>query len=350
MEIMYPLVIIICLALSLFIYFKNFNKEKYTSGKKVANTKYVKETEYYKKKLREYKIFSTSVKVLSVAIIIVTSILIARPVTVQRKSEDKLNRDIMIGLDISTSECEVNLELIKQFKAIIPNIEGDRIGIVLYNTAPIVYCPLTDDYDYINECLDEIEKQLEFVVKNEGNIPLYEITDEEEEYKAFTFWYGGTVANSDIRGSSLVGDGLAGTVFSFPNLEKDKDRTRIILFATDNDVAGSETVTLPEAATLCKRHNINIYAYCPSKEMNVYTSDDKIASYKKAIEQNAGGKFYTGDLTKMASTMVGEIKDTKTSLLKTSKKTFVTDHPEVFFMGTVTIFIISIIMEKKIKL
>lgn len=188
---------------------KTLIKQNILHGKKVANTKYVKETEYYKKKIKEYKIFSNAVKFLSVLLILISSVLIARPVTVQRKSEDKFNRDIVIGLDISTSECEVNLELIKQFKAIIPNIEGDRIGIVLYNTAPIVYCPLTDDYDYINECLNEIEKQLQFAVENDGNIALSEIQDEEENYKSFTFWYGGTVANNEIRGSSLVGDGLA---------------------------------------------------------------------------------------------------------------------------------------------
>lgn len=35
------------------------------------------------------------------------------------KSEDKNNRDILIGLDISTSQCEVNLELVKIFKKVL---------------------------------------------------------------------------------------------------------------------------------------------------------------------------------------------------------------------------------------
>lgn len=122
------------------------------------------------------------------------------------------------------------------------------------------------------------------------------------------------------------------------------------MFATDNDVAGTETVTLQEACTLCKQYNINLYAYCPSVEMNAYTSAEKIASYKSAVEKNAGGKFYTGNLSKMASNMTGEIKDTKTSLLKTSKKTFVTDHPEGFFISIIAIFLVLIIIEKRIRL
>lgn len=209
MELMYPIVIIVCLIISVFICFKNFNnKTKYVQGKKVANTKFVKETDYYKDKMRKYKILSNFVKGFSVMCIVTASILIARPVKVQNTNEDKYNRDIILGLDISTSESEVNLELIKKFKTIIPSIEGDRIGIVIYNTAPIVYCPLTEDYQYIEECLNTIERQLDLLIKNGGEVPR-EYASDEEEAEVHSFWYGGTIANAEDRGSSLVGDGLA---------------------------------------------------------------------------------------------------------------------------------------------
>ncbi len=207
MELMHPIAIIICLILSIILFFTKLNNKKvYTDGKKVANTKYIKETEYYKTKVKKYNILSNLIKVLSLVCILITSILVARPVKIQTKSEDKYNRDIILGLDISTSECEVNLELIEKFKKIIPDIEGDRIGIVLYNTAPIVYCPLTDDYDYINECFDIISEQLEIAIKNNGYPPVtYEVNGTETPM----IWYGGVGADSETRGSSLVGDGLA---------------------------------------------------------------------------------------------------------------------------------------------
>ena len=348
MELMYPIAIIICLVLALFICFKNLNrKKKYTQGKKVANTKYIKETAYYKTKVKKYKILSNLIKSLSVICIIVTGILIARPITIQSRSDDEYNRDIIIGLDVSTSQCEVNLELVKKFKEIIPDIKGDRIGIVIYNTAPVVYCPLTDDYDYITECLKTIEEQFDIVVKNGGDIPYESIFDDTE---MLTFWYGGVTANSEERGSSLVGDGLAGTLFSFPELKTNSERTRIIIFATDNDVSGEETVSLEEACNLCKQYNVNLYAYCPTVEMNMYTSEEKIQSYRNAVEQTAGGKFYTGNLDEMTSNIVQEIKETKTSLLKTSKKTYVTDHPEIIFIIITILFVILIIVEKRIRL
>ena len=83
--------------------------------------------------------------------------------------------------------------------------------------------------------------------------------------------------------------------------------------------------------------------------MNIYTSEKKIESYKKAVEEKANGKFYTGDLTLMASSIVNEIKETKTSLLKTSKKTYVTDYPEIFLITIVIIFLVLIIIEKRAR-
>ena len=173
MELMYPIAVVVCLICLVAVIFWNRNhKSKYSNGKKIANTKFIKETEYYKQKMRKYKLISNTIKILSVIIIIFTGILIARPVTIQVKKEDKYNRDILIGLDISTSESEVNLELIKKFMQIMPNIAGDRIGIIIYNTAPIVYCPLTDDYDYIKERFETLIEQLEIAIKNNGNPPV----------------------------------------------------------------------------------------------------------------------------------------------------------------------------------
>ena len=144
--------------------------------------------------------------------------------------------------------------------------------------------------------------------------------------------------------------GWLGSIFSFPDVKEDSERTRIIIFATDNAVTGTEAVSLEDACKLCKKYNINLYAYCPTVAMNTYTSEEKIAAYRKAVEQLAGGKFYTGDLSEMSSNIVNEIKETKTSLLKTSKKTYVTDHPEIFFISVVILYAISIFIEKRIRI
>lgn len=143
---------------------------------------------------------------------------------------------------------------------------------------------------------------------------------------------------------------LLGTIFSFPDIKTNKERTRIIVFVTDNSVAGKETITLNEACKLCKNYNINIYAYCPTKEMNSYVTQESINNYKNAIEINANGKFYTGDLSKATSYITDEIKETKTSKFKTSKKTYITDYPQIPLIGILILFIILIILEKRVKI
>ena len=348
MELMYPIIVIISGIILVVIFFLNFGKKpKYTSGKKIANTSYIKETDYFKEKLKQYKMLVRIIKVLTACSIMVSSFLVARVITIQSKSEDKYNRDVILSIDISTSENDVNLELVKSFRKIIPSIEGDRIGIVIYNTAPIVYCPLTDDYDYIDECSAKIQKQIQLVVNNGGEIPF---SFDDEGLETQNFWFGGVLYNNEKKGSSLVGDGLAGTIFSFPDLKTDTDRTRIIVFATDNDVAGTQDVTLEEACALCKKYGIYLYAYCPTVDMNQYTSEQKISTYKSAVEDKANGKFYNGNLTKMVKSIFDEIKDTKTSAMKTTKKTYVTDHPKFLFIILVISYSALIIVEKKAKI
>ena len=133
MELMYPVAIIISLIIALIIFFIKFNKKsKYTDGKKVANTKFIKQTEYFKSRMKEYNFLKYAINITSCICIVLTGLLISRFVTIQSRSDDKYNRDILLGLDISTSQNEVNLALVQKFKEIIPDIEGDRIGIILF--------------------------------------------------------------------------------------------------------------------------------------------------------------------------------------------------------------------------
>lgn len=205
MELMYPIIIVICFIIAIAICFIKFDKtEKYKNGKKVANTKYIKETKYYKEKIKKYKVISNLIKIISVITIFICSILISRPITEEIKGEDKYNRDILLSIDLSASQDEVNLELIRKFREIIPKIEGDRIGIVIFNTAPVVYCPLTDDYEYIDDCLEVLEEQIKKIIDNYGNIPI-DLSDQTPQI----IFNGGIIADNQTKGSSLIGDGLA---------------------------------------------------------------------------------------------------------------------------------------------
>lgn len=343
MELMYPMVIVLSILATLAILFLfNNKKESYLKGGKIANTKYVKETKYYQNKLKMYKILLNAIKAIYALCIVVAAVLVSRPVTIITKEESKFNRDVILSIDVSSSQDAVNYEIVKQFRQMVPEVKGDRVGVVIFNTAPVVYCPLTTDYEYVDSCLEKIETALRETISSSqgGSLPSYD---------SRTIFYGGVIDNAEERGSSLIGDGLAGTIFSFPDVKTNHERTRIIVFATDNYLAGTETITLDEAAQLCKKYNINLYAYCPTQSMNPYVTKEYLAGYRDSVSK-AGGKFYTGDLKQMTSQIVDEIKNTKKTELNTTKKTFINDHPETFVYLFTGLFVVLLIAEKRIKI
>ena len=143
---------------------------------------------------------------------------------------------------------------------------------------------------------------------------------------------------------------MLGTIYSFPDLKEDIDRTRIIIFATDNAVDGKEIISLKDACKLCKQYGILVYAYCPTYKINAYVTDEGMNSYKNAIEIEANGNFYTGDLEKTILSIINEVKETKKSVLKTTKKTYINDYPTIPFIIILIIFINLSILEKRIKI
>ena len=84
--------------------------------------------------------------------------------------------------------------------------------------------------------------------------------------------------------------------------------------------------------------------------MNFYVTKEGLENYKNAIETRAGGKFYTGNLKESVSSIVDEIKTTKTSLLENVKKTYVVDYPQIPLIIAIITIIILNILEKRIRL
>lgn len=174
----------------------------------------------------------------------------ARPykkVVVQKES---YNRDIILCLDISTSVDDLNLELVKNLKEMVNHLKGERFEIVIFNSFAVLLSPLTGDYEYIIDVLDQLESCLEG--HNLGNSKL----SDNWLYQS-SYLMDGTLVGNEERGSSLIGDGLASTVYNFPNLEE--KRSRSIIFSTDNDLEGTPLVTLSQAAEICKENNVTVY-------------------------------------------------------------------------------------------
>lgn len=335
MELRYPFVIIIIILIIIcyFIFSKKKNN-KYKDGSKIANTQYLKNTDYYKSKIKRYKIIKKFIVIIFCIAITCSTILISRLAKIETINIDQYNRDIFLCMDVSTSVDELNLELVDSLKKTVRELHGERFGISIFNTTSVVLVPLTDDYNYVESVLDEIKKSIEL---NDPNN--YEKYKDDDYYYVRNYVYSGTLEGNSSRGSSLIGDGLASCVYSFSN--QNDDRTKIIIFSTDNNLAGTPLVTLDKASKISKSKGVKVFGI----GTKIMKSSDK-TEFKNAVEKT-GGKFYEHSKSTV-NNIVDDIESTSKSLLENQIETKILDIPQIPFILLILSTIGIIIISKKV--
>lgn len=319
MELKYTYVIYIGIAvITMFIigFVIKKNKKGYFSGKKIAKMEQLSKNKYFARKKRFYRFYSVAWFVLAMIGVLVAFILIARPYKTEMVDEEKYQRDIIICLDISTSVDEVNMKLINELQTTVTQLQGERIGIVIFNTSPLLLVPLTDDYEFVNDQLAIIKEGLRRrLSENYTNI--------EEDFYYEDYITQGTLVGNEERGSSLISDGLASCVYDFS--DKEQERTRVVIFATDNDVQGECILTLDEASELCKENKITVYGVGTD-----IMEESDISELKRAVE-NTGGKFYREGTSGSFQDIVNEIQKKSQSLVKGDRQVIEKDYPQTIF-------------------
>lgn len=332
MEIRYPLVlgigIVAVIILLVIVFLKPFgNRHKYVEGKKVANSQHIENSSLYKKLYKEYKMLKNTALILLIVSVGCCFLMVSRPCETEDITDKMENRDIMICMDVSTSMDEINLEFCEKIREMVKRLDGQRIGITIFNSRAVVIAPLTDDYEYVNGELEKLEKAIKsFMEGNETDMMLY------------SYLYEGTVDN---KGSSIIGDGLASALYNFPDLETNKDRTRVILITTDNQLSGTPIVTLDEACALCREYEVSVYAMTPT------TLEDE-AGFNKAIN-STNGKVYTSTSKDMYDKIIEEIEKLDTSVYE---KTQIIryDKPEFAFICMTVLIFVYFALSRKVKL
>ena len=336
MELRYPFIIIIVIIVIILYFFISKKKiVKYKIGSKIANTQYIKNTDYYKKKIKKYNILRRLIIACFCTSILCSTILISRLAKIETINTDIYNRDIFLCMDVSKSVDELNIELVESLKSIVNNLHGERFGISIFNTSSIVLVPLTDDYDYVLSILDTIKKSIKA-----GNVSEYGLYTGDDYLYMTQYVQSGTLEGNQIRGSSLIGDGLASCVYSFSNLNE--DRTRIIIFSTDNDLYGTPLVSLDKAAKISKSKGIKVFGI----GTKIMQEKDRL-EYKNAVEKT-GGKFYEHS-TSTVNNIVNDIESTSKSLLQNNVETKELDIPQIPFMILLISIIGIIFISKKVS-
>lgn len=324
-----PVVIFLCL-----LRFKK--KGIYKDGKKVANTSLVEETAYFKKLYREYKILSVVALAGLLVAIAIGFVLMARPAKIDTVSPEIHNRDIFLCMDISDSVDELNLDMCDELKKVVEELNGERFGITIFNGQSVLLVPLTNDYQYIMDTLDSMKASFEDSIKRSD----WDLSYDQIDWSAYHYKYEGTLAE---EGSSFIGDGLASALYSFPDLENNDERSRMIIFTTDNELNGEPYVTLEEAAGLCKKNDVKVFAIAPEE-----VTDE--STFKRAIEGTGGG-YYKATSSKAYKQLVEDIKKTETSLSGIKQtETTITDQPEALFIWMLICVGVYLVVSRIIRL
>ncbi|MCT1478595.1 VWA domain-containing protein [Microbacterium sp. p3-SID336] len=225
----------------------------------------------------------------------------ARPMSAQTIQPVDTSRDIMLCLDVSGSMSEVDVEVLSVFDELLDGFEGERIGLTIFNSSPVQIFPLTDDYDFIREHLASMMKSFDYVDK----IPEH--------------WVG--TLNGD--GASLIGDGLAACTMGFDH--PDDDRSRSVVFATDNEVNGASIVTLDEAAAYAASKGVRVFAINPVQGKDATVSAELTA----AAEATGGAAFGLRDTTTV-SDIVDQVQEQEATALRGEAQVVWSDSPDLW--------------------
>lgn len=325
MELKYPLALYICAGVAALFVIAAFItirvKRKYKGGKKAFLPEYLRKLSSYKSRIVWYTILKYVLIVLIITSILLAGFLMSRPYKTESKELANYNRDILLCMDISTTCDNLNAVLIDKLEDMVRELNGEKFGIVIFNTSPVLLVPLTNDYNYVIEILEKIKEALEMRIDYYNGKIIYS----DKLYELDAFISNGTLIDCETRGSSLIGDGLAAASLDFYDIEENPERTRCIIFSTDNDLYGEPYVTLPEAGDMCSARNIIVYGIGTE---NMRDADRK---EMKSTVESTGGTFFYGEDRKVVEGIVAEIRSQLATLDETQYEIVETELPETPF-------------------
>lgn len=271
----------------------------------------------YKRRL----VFYILLKIIGIAGL-VTSLLSAaylmgRPSYNKKIDAGVKRRDIYLCLDVSYSLYELNADFVENLKDVVRGLEGDRVGISIFNTSTVEFMPLTTDMDFTIDKLNELKEY--FILQKDymrfhDEYEIEEMSNDEflaflgslpkDEYDSFANLVytldlidNPVTLDNDVRGSSLIGEGLASCLFNFPYLE-DSERTRVIIMVSDNAQAELEqpAIELAEAANMCKNNDVAVFGIFPPEEalrdLRPEQNFDNLSADMRQNIRKTGGEFY----------------------------------------------------------
>ena len=265
----------------------------------VANTERLTALPTYRKAVRQRRawLLTALVAVAVLGLSLLTAA--ARPVTESTSIPERQNRDIMLCLDVSNSMLDTDEAIATMFAKLVGNFKGERIGLTIFDSSSVMVFPLTADYEFVAEELNVAQKALG---TDAGSF----------EYFAGTY---------EMPGSSLIGDSLASCAKGFPPSGA-QERSRSIVLATDNMLAGKPIFTLAEATTLASTAKMRVYALNPN-DFGLNSLFGAAAENLKKTATATGGAYHALESESAVASIVSKVQATEAATLKrcTTKNT-----------------------------
>src|SRR4029453_9280245 len=148
-------------ALALVIAARLLIRRRPQRGRPVAHGERLTYLPEYQKALRRSKATLVLAMALGAVFLAATATAAARPVQRTTEQPEIRNRDIILCLDVSGSMTSTNRAIAKVFQELAREFDGERIGMVIFDSSSVQLFPLTDDYDYAAEQLTTAQKALD---------------------------------------------------------------------------------------------------------------------------------------------------------------------------------------------
>ena len=253
--------------------------------------------------------------------VLLGGVVAARPMSAQTVQPVNTSRDIMLCLDVSGSMSEVDVEVLEVFRELLDGFDGERIGLTIFNSSPVQVFPLTDDYVFIREQLERVQQSFDY-------------TSETPEH-----WVG----TLNGPGASLIGDGLAACAMRFDHL--DEERSRSVILATDNELAGASILTLDEAAAYSAANGVRVYALNP-----VQGKDAEVSEQLVRATQITGGQSYALRDTTTVGDIITEIEKQEATALKGQAQVVWVDTPNLWMAALLVVVLGFLVLVWRVRL
>jgi len=289
----------------------------------VANSSYLDRLPSFVRAQRTARVVRAAQVGIAVIGVVAAAVLSGRIATERIETPDFATRDIVLCLDVSGSMYEYDTEILETFAEMVDGFEGERVALSIFNSTSRTVFPLTNDYDLIQRELLEGAEAIDF---DEFAYRLGSRSYDEDKVRRYVDFVDGTrgIPNE----ASIVPDGLASCGQLFDQAEQ--DRSRSIIFATDNEVNGDPIFTLQEAVDGVTARDIDLYTFFPG----AYECGPECLEELETTTEDNDGELYQSSDPDAIPSIIDDIQRSQAVAMGSTPTVVRTDHPTVGFVLT----------------